>query len=51
MQKKMSLQYLGNTVSSEMPKRVYKIYTKSLLKNNWKPPTACYKKIPIFYPF
>lgn len=47
----MSLQYLKRNVSAEMPKRVYKIYIKPLLKNNWKPPTACYKKIPIFYPF
>jgi hypothetical protein len=48
---KMSLQPLEKNASAELPKRICKIYTNPLLKNNWNPPTACYKKIPMFYPF
>ena len=49
----MSWQYLERNISifTEMPKRIYEIYTQLLLKNNWMPPTVYYKNsnFPAFF--
>jgi len=49
----MSWQYLERNISifTEMPKRIYEIYTQLLLKNNWMPPTVYYKNsnFPVFF--